>query len=212
MAQSPQQPEAPVDTEIDPHARSAPLTLNLPQCWELSDDALLELSAKNDGWLFELSAEGALWIMSPEGLGSSKRGMRIGGQIVEWSDRQGGGEVLGPQLGVRLPNSALRMPDVAWISDARLILHGADPESFLRSCPELIVEVVSRSDDVPPQHAKMEEWVSNGALLGWLIDPFRETVTTYRPGAIPEELARPDSLSGEEVCAGLEVRLERVWQ
>ena len=49
-------------------------------------------------------------------------------------------------------------------------------------------------------------------LLGWLIDPFRNVVLVYRPDAEPEQLVRPASLSGEDVCEGLEVSLERIWK
>ena len=57
----------------------------------------------------------------------------------------------------------------------------------------------------------MTEWIANGALLGWLVDPYREVVEVYRPGAEVEVLDRPDSLNGEDVCDGLIVDLAPVW-
>ena len=186
------------------------IKLRLPPCWDPTDEALIELARNNECWRFELTAERELVIMSPEGRGSSKRGMRIGSQIEVWSLGGGGGEVLGPDMGIRLEDGSLKMPDVAWISDDRL--DDDDDEGLLRRCPDLVIEIVSRSDSEDRQLAKMVTWLANGALLGWLIDPFRDTVTRFKPDKEPERLERPNTLSGEDVCEGLEVRLERVWK
>ena len=59
----------------------------------------------------------------------------------------------------------------------------------------------------------MEEYIANGARLGWLIDSVdqRQRVYVYRPGSEVEVLERPDSISGEPrapwIHAGLETRL-----
>ena len=200
-------PESAARTDHADHVVS--VKLKLPDCWDPTDEALIELARINECWRFELTAERELVVMSPEGRGSSRRGMRIGSQIEVWSLGGGGGEVLGPDMGIRLEDGSLKMPDVAWISDDRL---DDDDEGLLRSCPDLVVEIVSRSDSEDRQLAKMVTWIANGALLGWLIDPFRDTVTRFRPDKEPERLERPDTLSGENVCEGLEVSLERIWK
>ena len=212
MVTAPAQPEAATEPVADLHPLPTPVKLKLPDCWDPTDEALIELSAMNEPWRFELTAERELVIMSPEGRGSSKRGMRIGAQVIQWSDDTGGGEVYGPDLGVRLPGTAMRMPDVAWASDQRLDQPGEDDEGLLRQCPELVVEIVSRSDDPEAQRGKMAEWIGKGAELGWLVDPFEDIVWIYRPDVEPERLQRPDTLSGENVCEGLEVSLERIWK
>ena len=106
----------------------------------------------------------------------------------------------------------MRMPDVAWMSDERWGDRELDQEGLLNASPELIIEVVSATDSFRQQQEKMDEWMRHGALLGWLIDPFRATVHIYRPDSAPELLQRPDTLTGEDVCAGLEVSLERIWK
>jgi Uma2 family endonuclease len=37
----------------------------------------------------------------------------------------------------------------------------------------------------------MDEYISNGSQLGWLIDPLERKVYVYRPGAIPQVLNDP---------------------
>ena len=189
----------------------APPRLRLPAEWKTTDEALIELSHLNEPWDFELSAEGELVFVSPEGWDSSAIGTEIIGQVWSWNANEVGGRVFGAQLGVRLPDDSVRSPDVAWISGQRWDTRDRE-RAFLSVCPELIVEVVSRTDSLREQREKMSEWIENGALLGWLIDPFREVVLIYRPDAEPEQLEKPDTLSGEGVCDGLIVSLERVWR
>ena len=205
------QPDIAPETTSNPDRLSTPFRLKLPTDWALSDDALLALSELNEPWQLELTADGELVIMAPEGPESSERGSEIGADVVVWNRLARGGHVFGAQLGVRdYDDGSLRAPNVAWMSNERWDMR--DPErGFLSICPEFIVEVVSPSSSFREQQEKMQEWLSKGALLGWLIDADREIVILYRPDAEPETLDRPATLSGEDVCEGLEVNLERIW-
>lgn len=205
-------PETDTTAAEAPLALAAPLRLKLPDCWDPTDAALIELSQLNEPWDFELTADRELVFVSPERPGSSTRGAEILVDVGIWNREVGHGKVIGPQGGVRLPDSSMKMPDVAWISDDRWGDRDMDQKGLLDVCPELIVEVVSATDIPADQEAKMAEWIRNGALLGWLIDPYREIVLIYRPAAEPERLERPERLSGEDVCAGLDVRLDRIWR
>ena len=204
-------PDLAPETKADPYRLPAPFRLKLPTDWALSDEALLALSELNEPWQLELTADGELVIMAPEGPESSERGSEIGADVVVWNRLARGGHVFGAQLGVRdYDDGSLRAPDVAWMSNERWDMR--DPErGFLSICPEFIVEVVSPSSSFREQQEKMQEWLSKGALLGWLIDAEQESVIVYRPDAEPETLDRPATLSGEDVCEGLEVNLERIW-
>ena len=204
-------PESVRGVSANPGGSSAPFRLKLPTDWALSDEALLALSALNEPWQLELTANGELVIMAPEGPESSERGGDIQIDVGNWNRAAGNGHVFGAQLGVRSDDGSLRAPDVAWMSNERWAQR--DPErGFLNVCPEFIVEVVSPSSSFPEQQRKMQEWLNQGALLGWLLDPDQGIVIVYRPDAEPETLDRPDSLNGEDVCEGLEVDLERIWK
>ena len=45
-------------------------------------------------------------------------------------------------------------------------LHG-----FWHLCPAFLIELKSESDRLRPLRNKMQEYIENGAELGWLIDP-----------------------------------------
>ena len=71
-------------------------------------------------------------------------------------------------------------------------------------CPDFVVEIRSTSQrSLQPLLAKMQEYMDNGAQLGWLIDPLERTVRIYRAGAAePELLDDPETLDGEDVLPG----------
>jgi Uma2 family endonuclease len=57
----------------------------------------------------------------------------------------------------------------------------------------------------------MQEYVANGAQLGWLIDPDERSVTVYRPDGQVETRTGVDSISGEGPVAGFTLDLSFVW-
>ena len=61
---------------------------------------------------------------------------------------------------------------------------------------------MSGADRLPPLQRKMELYIANGALLGWLIDPYNQQVHIYRPDAEPEVLHDPETIDGEPVLPG----------
>jgi Uma2 family endonuclease len=74
-----------------------------------------------------------------------------------------------------------------------------------------VVEVRSATDYLDAQREKLQEYMDNGAALGWLIDPFEKTVHVYRPGVAPEILEEPQSVSADPVLPGFELQLEEIW-
>lgn len=48
----------------------------------------------------------------------------------------------------------------------------------------------------------MQEYIDNGAQLGWLINRRDQQVEIYRPGQTVEVLNAPQSISGEPVLPG----------
>ena len=77
-------------------------------------------------------------------------------------------------------------------------------------CPDFAIEIRSGSDNLAPRHDKMQIYVLNGALLGWLIDPPNRRVYIYRAGQPePELLENPATLSSEVVLPGFVFEVSR---
>jgi Uma2 family endonuclease len=79
-------------------------------------------------------------------------------------------------------------------------------------CPDFVVELRSPSDRVPALKAKMEEWIENGAQLGWLIDADQRTVCVYRPGRPVEELKGLDHVVVEGPVDGFRLEIDAIWE
>jgi Uma2 family endonuclease len=75
-----------------------------------------------------------------------------------------------------------------------------------------VIELRSDSDRLRTLQAKMQEYIENGALLGWLVDPLQKKVWIYRPDAAPECLDDPASVSGDPLLPGFVLPLDKIWR
>lgn len=63
--------------------------------------------------------------------------------------------------------------------------------------PDFVLELRSKTDSLKELQAKIQEYLDNGASLGWLINIQGQTVKIYRPGQQVEKRIKPDTLDGE---------------
>jgi Uma2 family endonuclease len=58
---------------------------------------------------------------------------------------------------------------------------------------------------------KMLEYIANGALMAWLIDPLRKRVYLYRPNRTAEILENPERVSGDPELPGFNLDVRELW-
>lgn len=191
----------------------APLVVHLRPVVDMTDDELLKFCSINRDLRIERSADGDLIIMAPAGARSGARNAEITSQLVQWARRDGQGVAFDSSAGFRLPNGAVRAPDAAWVRRTRLdVLDEETKDRFLPLCPDFVIELRSPSDTLKTVQDKMEEYRTNGAQLGWLIDPLTRRVHVYRPDDPPMELANPVEVSAEPVLPGFVLSLTAIWE
>jgi Uma2 family endonuclease len=187
--------------------------LHLRPVIELTDDQLFELCQINQELWIERTAEGDLVIMPPEGWETSSRSANLVTLLTQWAWQDSTGVTSGSSGGFILPNGAMRAPDAAWVLRSRLApLTAEQKQKFLRLCPDFVVELRSPSDRLNTAQAKMQEYIDNGARLGWLIDPGSRVVYVYRPNQTVERLENPAAISGDPVLPGFVLDLQRIWE
>ena len=192
-----------------------PIVLRLHPAVELTDGLLAALSSLNDALRLERNAQGELEILPPANPPTSRKNSRVTARLDNWAENDGRGEVYDSSGGFTLPNGAIRSPDASWILKNRLDeLTEEHKEGFSRICPDFVIEIRSSSDRLRGLQLKMEEYIANGARLGWLIDSVapRQRVYVYRPGAGVEILERPESVSGEPELPGFTLDLQFIWE
>jgi Uma2 family endonuclease len=191
------------------------LLLELPRTLKLhvTQEQFEALAASNRDLQLERTAKGELIVNPPTGWESGKRNSRITGQLDRWDEENENlGQAFDSSTAFILPNGANRAPDASWISQERWdALTEEQKGTFANICPDFVVELRSVSDTLKSLQEKMQEYMENGAKLGWLIDPKNRTVEVYRVGLEVEVLSDPTELSGEEVLPGFVLNLRRVW-
>ena len=190
----------------------APLTLRLRPVIELIEDEFFAFCQLNRDVRLERTAEGELIVMPPMGGETGDRNSEINMQLRLWAKRDGTGRAFDSSTGYRLPSGAVRSPDASWVRGERLAALTAEERGkFLPLCPDFALELRSPSDRLDVAMAKLDEYLANGAQLGWLLDPQTRRAWVYRPGAPPREVAAPDRLAGDPVLPSFVLDLREVW-
>lgn len=167
---------------------------------DLTDEQFWQLCQKNQDFKFERTASGELLIMSPTGGETGNRNIEIAYQLQGWSRKNNLGKAFDSSTGFKLPNGANRSPDASWITIEKWeSLTKEQRRKFLPLCPDFVLELPSPRDSLKKIREKMQEYIENGARLGWLINVEAKQVEIYRPGRDIEILENPKTLSGEDV-------------
>ncbi len=192
------------------------LTLELPisTVLHVTPEQFEELAAANPDLRLERTAQGELIVNPPTGGESGQRNFSFTTQLGIWFEaNENLGEGFDSSTGFILPNGATRSPDVSWVSRQRWeALTPKQRRGFVPLCPDFVVELRSATDSLAKLQEKMQEYLNNGARLGWLIDPQNQRVEIYRPGQEIQVLEHPAELSGEDVLPGFILNLRRIWQ
>jgi len=191
-----------------------PIVLHFkPIVEKMTDEEFLEFCNLNDEWRFEVTSEGDLEMMLPTGTGTGYRNAMLIKALGVWAEADGAGVYFDSDTMFRLPNGAKRSPDMAWIRrEGWDALSEEEQEGIAPLCPDFVVELRSRFDRLKKLQKKMQEYIDNGAQLGWLIDPRKKKVYIYRPGLSVEELDEPETLSGEPLLKGFVLPMAKFWR
>ncbi|MGE0131198.1 MAG: Uma2 family endonuclease [Blastocatellales bacterium] len=177
-----------------------------------TEDLFYELVRQNPNLRLERTAKGEVIIMPPTGGETGYRNKEITRQLGNWEKRHATGSSFDSSTGYKLPNGADRSPDASWVEKARLAqLTLEEKKKFLPICPDFAIELRSPSDDLDTVKAKMEEYITCGVRLGWLIDPETRTVYVYRPNVAAEELKNVTEVSANPELPGFVLDLKEIW-
>jgi Uma2 family endonuclease len=189
------------------------LPLNLSSLVGKINEKELEILARdNPDARLETNSIGQLIFMSPTGGETGNRNGELFFQVKLWNKKSKLGEVFDSSTGFKLSNSAVRSPDVSWIPAAKWnSLTKEQRRKYLPVDPDFVIELMSPSDSLDEARKKMEEYISCGVRLGWLINPDEKQVEIYRIGFAKEILDNPPTLLGKDVLPDLVVDLSEIF-
>jgi len=178
----------------------------------MNDEEFFMFCQLNPELRIERTSGGDIIVMAPTGGKTGRRNARLIAAFVNWAEKDGGGQFFDSSTEFILPNGAGRAPDLSWIRNERwLALTERQQEQFPPLCPNFVVELRSPTDRLETLKTKMEEYIANGAELGWLIDPLERNVHIFRPGADPEVLENPQQISGEPFLKEFVLDVQVLW-
>jgi len=170
---------------------------------KLNEEEFEQFCYDNRDMRIELTKEGDLIVMPPRGGETGIKNFSLNGQFYIWVETNGTGYGFDSSTLFTLPNGAKRSPDLSWIKKERWeALTKKERKKFSPICPDFVVELRSDTDSLRTLQDKMEEYIENGAGLGWLIDPIKKKVYVYCPNANVEKLENPQTVSGEPLLKG----------
>ena len=148
--------------------------------------------------------------MAPTGWETSKQNINLAAQVWGWNNLSRLGEVFDSSCGFILPNGAIKSPNVAWISTAKLAKISGDM-AFPNIVPDFVIELCSKSNKLQPLQEKMVEYRDNGVTLGLLLNRQDGQVEIYRLGKDVEILQTPATIDCAEILPGFSLNLAQLW-
>jgi Uma2 family endonuclease len=109
-----------------------------------------------------------------------------------------------------------RQPDRVVLADAVFFANRSLPlrtshEGCLETVPDLVVEIMSKNDELAYMKTKVEDYLIAGAQLVWVADPTDQTVTAFRQQAEPKIFSESDLLKADGVLPGLRMPVREVF-
>jgi Uma2 family endonuclease len=210
-------------TLAPPPAAAGLTPLLLPPKLRLSPEQFALVCEANPEAVLELAADGQLITMTPTGGDTSSRNSLLVARLQIWALAQGGWKVFDSSGGFRLPDGSVLSPDASAVRLERWqALSPEQRRGFPPLCPDLVIELVSPSDQGPRGETalrrKMAAYLTNGARLGWLLFPEQRAVEIWRASADPAAPEQPERLEqalvleGGEALPGLRLELAELWE
>jgi Uma2 family endonuclease len=100
--------------------------------------------------------------------------------------------------------------DVAYVN-AEVVARQTDDTTLIEGVPLLAVEVLSPNDTVEEINEKVQEFLTAGVALVWIVDPYMRTVTVYRPDTAPQLFNVTQELTAEPHLPGLRIAVAKLF-
>jgi Uma2 family endonuclease len=121
------------------------------------------------------------------------------------------GIVAGSDGLMRLFPGLIRIPDISFVSWARLPGGRLSREPIADFAPDLAVEVLSPSNTRQEMERKLRDYFTAGVRLVWYVDPPSRTLTVYTAADQSRLLRQTDTLDGGSVLPGFSLPLQQLF-
>ncbi|MEL7354115.1 MAG: Uma2 family endonuclease [Cyanobacteria bacterium P01_A01_bin.116] len=180
----------------------------------VSHEQFVAIAQANTDLRLELSAQGELSVMPPAGSNTGRRNLSLSQQLGNWVyQHESLGEGFDSSAGFTLPDGSILSPDASWIERSRWeSLTPEEQDSFAPICPDVAIELRSKTDRLQEAQSKMKDYIANGTKVAVLINPQQKTVELYRKNRDVEVLENPSKVDLSESMPGFVLALDRIFR
>jgi Uma2 family endonuclease len=146
------------------------------------------LSTPEDGLRRYEIVDGELFVTAARRFRHQQIAMNVGRLLATLAIEHGLGEVVAGPVTVHLHDELVLEPDLLLIRAERLDVIGADGR--VHGPPDLVVEILSPSNQAYDRNLKRKHYLENGVPEIWVVDADERTVEVWRPEAAQPEVAR----------------------
>jgi Uma2 family endonuclease len=131
--------------------------------------------------------------------------------LGQFADEHGLGFLLAPDGALQIMPELVRIPDVSFISWAKVPKRKVPNIAVPDLHPDLAVEVLSRSNTRGEMQRKLKEYFLAGVRLVWFVGPDDRSVTVYTAPDRSTRYGEAQSLDGGEVLPGFALPLKQLF-
>jgi Uma2 family endonuclease len=140
----------------------------------------------------------------------------IGAVLKLWqkSQPEPRGQVYGGEAGVRLrgtPESTVGV-DVVYAGPNVVAVQSDGNTTLLDGAPTLAVEILSPNDSQDQVDEKIDNYLAAGVPLVWIVNPYRRTITVYRPGQEPDLYNRTQQMPESPLMPGFAPAVSELFE
>ncbi len=155
--------------------------------------------------------EGEFVPMTPPGYDHCECELNFASAIRAFARQHGLGKTFCGEVGIytRRNPDTIRAADAAFISFERF--NQRTEPTYLDVAPELVVEILSPNDRWREVLTKLEEYLTIGVKVVWLVDPAKQQVLAYQSLTQKQTFHAEDLLTCEAVLPGFAIKVAELF-
>lgn len=120
------------------------------------------------------------------------------------------GIVLGPDGQLKIRDKTIRVPDVSYIANDRLVKQNIRGQKIARISPTLAIEVISESNSCKEMDDKLKEYFATGSAEVWYVYPKTQELHQFT-GQQPPQIWQGEAVVTTALLPGFELKLAPIF-